>query len=85
MAFNPPTSTPSQTPNVRIESPKARKIIGNVFGWVSLAIAGTVIVDGAIPAIDLLWFTAPAGTITLGLFGLYQTTVTSPNVPTFKS
>ena len=72
---------PSSTPNVRIEDPNARRVIGNVFGYAGLTISAIGIVDAAIPAIDLLWLTAPASTIVLGLFGLFQTTVTSQNVP----
>ena len=77
------SSQPVITPNVRIESPKVRKIIGNIFGWASLAVSAAIIVDLAIPAIDIAFITGPAGTIVLGLFGLFQTTITSPNVPTY--
>lgn len=71
----------TNTPNVVITNPKARKIIGNTFGWLSLGITAVTIVDAAIDDIDLLWFTGPAAAIVMGLFGLYQTTVTSKNVP----
>ena len=74
--------TESLTPNVRIESPKARKIIGDSIGWAGVAVTAAVIVDQAIPAIDLAFITVPAGAIVLGFLSLFQTIVTSPNVPT---
>jgi len=72
----------SATPNVRIESPTARKIIGNVFGWATLILLAIGVVDAPIEQLDLAWFTVPATTIVAGLFSLYQLTITSPNVPT---
>lgn len=69
------------TPNVRIESPVARKIIGNVFGWTTLGLLAIGVVDTSIEQLDLAWFTVPATTIVAGLFSLYQLTITSPNVP----
>lgn len=75
-------STPTPTPNVRIESPKVRKIVGNVFGWATLGLLAVGVVDAPIEQIDLAWFTVPATTIVAGLFSLYQLTITSPNVPT---
>lgn len=79
-----PISTGGETPNVRITNPIARKVIGNIFGYAALAISATAIVDASIAALDLAWLLAPASSILLGLFGLYQTVVTSANVPTAK-
>lgn len=72
---------PSLTPNVRIENPKARKIVGNVLGWAGVAITATTIVDAAVEQVDLAYVTEPAAAIFVGLFGLFQLLVTSPNVP----
>lgn len=72
---------PSLTPNVRIENPKARKVIGNVLGYAALALTVATLVDGAIAEVDYGNVTGPASVIIAGLFGLYQTIVTSPNVP----
>lgn len=69
------------TPNVRIEDPKVRKIVGDALGWAGVAITATVLVDLAIPAIDIAWFTTPAAAINLGFLGLFQGLITSPNVP----
>lgn len=76
------STAPTLTPNVRIQSPKARKIIGDTLGWIGVAVVATTIVDGSIAEIDLTWLTVPASQITLGLLGLYQTLITSPNVGT---
>lgn len=76
--------TGGETPNVRITNPLVRKVVGNIFGYAGLAIAAAAIVDSSISGIDLAWFLAPASSIVLGLFGLYQTVVTSANVPTAK-
>lgn len=75
------TAQPNFTPNVRIRSPKARKIVGDVLGWIGVAVVATTIVDNSIPAIDLAWLTTPASAIVLGFLGLFQTLITSPNVP----
>ena len=72
---------PSLTPNVRIENPKARKIVGNALGWAGVAVTATVIVDAAVDQINLAYITDPAAAVVAGLFGLYQLLVTSPNVP----
>lgn len=74
-------SIPSTTPNVRIKSPKARKIIGDTIGWAGVAVTAATIVDAAIPAIDLVAYTVPASAIVLGFLSLFQTLVTSANVP----
>jgi hypothetical protein len=69
------------TPNVRIESPEARKVVGNILGWSSIALSVAVLVDGAVAELDYGNVTGPAAVIIAGLFGLYQTLITSPNVP----
>ena len=85
MSFpHPPQSAPDLTPNVRIESPTARKIIGNIFGWATLGLLAVGVVDANITTVDWSGFTVPATGIVAGLFSLYQLTITSPNVPTFK-
>lgn len=72
----------NQTPNVRIENPNTRKLVGNIIGWAGVLVTATTIVDQSIPAIDLAWLTIPAGSIVLGFLSLFQTLITSPNVPT---
>lgn len=78
------STQPTITPNVRIENPKARQIIGNVLGYLALALTVATLVDGAIAEVDYGNVTGPATVIIGGLFGLYQTLVTSPNVPSVK-
>lgn len=75
------STTPSLTPNVRIESPSARKVIGNVLGYGTLALSAATIVDQAIPAVDYSYVTGPAAVILAGFLSLFQLVVTSPNVP----
>ena len=40
-------TAPTLTPNVRIEDPRARKIIGNTLGWAGVAVTAATIVDAA--------------------------------------
>lgn len=72
---------PSPTPNVVIQDPRVRKVAGNVLGVATLVLSIVVLVDLWIPAFDVTWITGPAGGIIAGLFGIFQLTVTSPNVP----
>lgn len=73
---------PSETPNVIVQNPVVRKIVGNILGGASLALSIATLVDGAIPALEYAAVTGPAAIIIAGLFGIFQLTVTSPNVPT---
>lgn len=75
------TNTPSTTPNVIVQDPTVRKIVGNTLGAVSLLLSIAVLVDSAIAEIDFANITGPAAVITAGLFGIFQLGVTSPNVP----
>jgi len=68
--------------NGLISNPTARKVIGNIFAWVTLTLLATGIVDTALPALDFSSITIPATAIVGGLFALFQLTSTSPNVPT---
>ena len=79
-------STPATnyTPNVRIESPKVRKVVGDTLGWAGVAVTAATIVDTAIPAIDIAFITVPAAAIVLGFLSLFQTIITSPNVPSYS-
>lgn len=75
------TFTPSPTPNVVVENPVVRKVVGNGLGVASLLLSIAVLVDGAIAEIDYGNITGPAAVIIAGLFGIFQLGVTSPNVP----
>ena len=72
----------SITANARVKNPKVRKTVGRIFGWASVALLATGIVDQAVGAIDLSEQVGTASTIVIGLFGLWQLIVTDPNVPT---
>lgn len=54
-----PTS-PSQTPNVIIQNPAARKIARTILDVLTLVVAVVVAVDLASPGFDLLAVTTPA-------------------------
>ena len=73
---------PSATPNVVIQNPTVRKVVGNTLAVASVALAVATLVDGAIAELDYGFITGPAAVIIAGLFGIFQLGVTSPNVPT---
>jgi uncharacterized membrane protein HdeD (DUF308 family) len=73
---------PSPTPNVIVSNPVVRKWAGNILGVASLLLTIAFLVDNAIAAINIEAYTGPAAVIVGGLFGIFQLTVTSPNVPT---
>lgn len=71
----------STTPNVVIENPTIRKVVGNALAVASLGLAIATLVDSAIAEIAYSNITGPAAVIIAGLFGIFQIGVTSPNVP----
>lgn len=73
--------SPQSTPNVVIENPVVRKIVGNTLAVASVGLAIATLVDGAILELDYANITGPAAVIIAGLFGIFQLSVTSPNVP----
>lgn len=71
----------TETPNVVITNPKARRIARTVLDTVGAALVITMAVDAATPAFDLLEVTVPvlAGwSAARAVFGL---TVDNPNTP----
>jgi hypothetical protein len=74
-------SIPTETPNVIVQNPVVRKVVGNVLAGATLVLAIATLVDGAITSIDYGEITGPAAVIVGGLFGIFQLGVTSPNVP----
>ena len=76
------TPLPTPTPNVIVQNPAVRKVVGNVLGVASVALAIATLVDSAIPALEYGFVTGPAAVIIAGLLGIFQLGVTSPNVPT---
>lgn len=72
---------PTETPNVVISNPIVRKVVGNTLAVASVALSVATLVDGAIAELDYGFVTGPAAIIIAGLFGIFQITVTSPNVP----
>jgi len=75
-------SIPTETPNVIVQNPVVRKVVGNILGAASLILAIATLVDGAIAELEYAFVTGPAAVIIAGLFGIFQLGVTSPNVPT---
>ncbi len=78
------TPVPTQTPNVIISNPTVRKWVGNILGAATTLLAIATVVDGAIAELDYANVTGPAAVIIAGVLGIFQLTVTSPNVPTLK-
>lgn len=76
-------STPATpTPNVIVQNPLVRKVVGNALAGATLVLSIATLVDGAIEQLSYSNITGPAAIIIAGLFGIFQLTVTSPNVPT---
>lgn len=73
---------PNISANTIVTNPAVRKYAGNILGVASLVETIAVLVDVSIPQVDYAYITGPAGLIIAGLFGIFQLTVTSPNVPT---
>jgi ABC-type amino acid transport system permease subunit len=73
---------PTETPNVIVQDPRVRKVVGNILGAATLVLSIAALVDGAIAELDYANITGPAAVIIGGLFGIFQLGVTSPNVPT---
>lgn len=72
---------PNNTPNVIVANPTVRKWAGNILAAATLILSIATLVDGAIEQINYSDWTAPAAIIVAGLLGIFQVTVTSPNVP----
>ncbi|WP_309105013.1 hypothetical protein [Microbacterium sp.] len=74
-------SNPTQTPNVVIENPKARKIAGAVLDVAGLTLAAVIAADAASPAFDVGAVTVPALAVWSVLRAGFGLGVTAPNVP----
>jgi hypothetical protein len=75
------SNIPTETPNVVVQNPLVRKVVGNTLAVASVGLSIAVLVDGAISELDYGNITGPAAVIIAGLFGIFQLGVTSPNVP----
>lgn len=73
---------PTTTPNVIIHNPTIRKWVGNILGAATTVLAIATVVDGAVAELDYANVTGPAAVIIAGILGIFQLTITSPNVPT---
>lgn len=69
------------TPNVRVENPKVRKVVGDVLGWGTVALTTATAIDQVLPAVDYSGYTGPAAAVLGVLLGVWQVLITSPNVP----
>ncbi len=78
------TPLPTETPNVIISNPVVRKWVGNILGAATTLLAIATVVDGAIAELDYANVSGPAAVIIAGILGIFQLTITSPNVPTSK-
>lgn len=75
------STPPSQTPNVVIESPKARRIARTVLDIIGVALGTVVAVDLASDAFDAAAFTAPTLAAWTYLRFAFGQAVDNPNTP----
>lgn len=74
-------TTPSPTPNVVIENPKARKIARTVLDIIGVALAVVVVADMSSDGFDLAEFTTPALAVYTVLRAAFGIGVDNPNTP----
>ena len=74
-------STPANTPNVVIESPKARKIARTILDVIGVTLGLVVVVDAASPAFTVDAFTVPALAGYAFLRAAFGISVDNPNTP----
>ena len=77
-------AVPTQTPNVVIESPKARKIARTVLDVIGALLGTAIVVDVASTAFDLVAVTAPAMAGWTYLRFVFGQAVDNPNTPTTR-
>ena len=75
------SNSPTETPNIVVESPATRKIINIVVSSMAVILGTTIVVDAASPAFDLSQFTNPISAAVLYLASVFNLAVTLPNVP----
>lgn len=76
------TPFPSKTPNVVIESPKARKIARTALDLVGAALGTVIAVDAASGGFDVTWLTVPAIAGWTYLRLVFGTAIDNANTPT---
>lgn len=72
---------PSVTPNVVVQNPLVRKVVGIALGVAALVLPIAGIIDQYAANLDWSAVLIPAGAITLFLGGTFGLTVTVPNIP----
>lgn len=72
---------PTQTPNVRIENPKARKIARTVLDVIGALVGTVIVVDLASDAFDATAITAPVVAAWSYLRLVFGVAVDNPNTP----
>lgn len=75
------TPLPTQTPNVVIESPRARKIARTVLDVAGVVLGTVVIADATSAAFDVAAFTVPALGVWSYLRLAFGLAVDNPNTP----
>lgn len=76
-----PTHYSSDTPNVIVQNPAVRRIAGAVIGAAAIIVPAAVVLDSATDALDWTAWTTPAMAVTSFLAGVFQVSVSTPNVP----
>lgn len=76
-----PGATPSETPNVVLQSPQVRRVLNWVVGLAAVIVPTAAVLDAASLDIDWSAFVIPATAVTSFLAGLLGLAVTTPNIP----
>lgn len=76
--------TENLTPNVVVQNPTVRKIAGVIIGSAAIIVPAAVVLDGATDALDWSAWTIPAMAVTSFLAGIFQVSVSTPNVPSSR-
>lgn len=69
------------TPNVRVENPNIRKVIGTILAVASALTVAAIAGDAASPEIDISFITLPVAAIVGSLTASWQVFFTNPNIP----
>lgn len=73
----------SLTPNVVVQNPTIRRVVGWVVGSAAVLVPTLIVIDVNAPAFDWSAWTTPAMAATSFLAGVFQLAVSTPNVPKF--
>lgn len=76
---------PGSTPNVVVQNPTVRKVMGVILGVAAIVLPTIITFDMAADNVDFSSWTTPLMATLLFLSGLFGLTVTTPNVPSGRA